>query len=158
MGINFVAGPQSLRHSKTRIRGQRETCFGTIYGHCPRIENSGMTRTISSGGRVCVRRDRIVGPRLPIRSGTVESEAITRRSFDVLPFAKVSRMKQTCRRRVLTFLMTGNRCLRPSAPRITRTNEISGHIRTRSTARSCRSSLVRVAVPVRYAGPLASKR
>jgi hypothetical protein len=110
---------------------------GNIFGHDIRsllaTENSGMARTISSGGRVCFRRQRIVGHRLSIRSGTVESEAMIRRSSDFLSLAKVSRMKRTCRRR---FLTTGSRRLRPSTHKTTRTIEISGSIGTRSISQS----------------------
>src|SRR6266480_848552 len=90
-----------------------------------------MARTISSGGRVCLSRERIVGPRLPIRSGTVESETITRRSPDLLLLAKVSRMKRTCRR---CFLLAGSRRLRPSTPKMTKAAQISGNMGTRSTS------------------------
>src|SRR5439155_1820324 len=98
---------------------------------CSRVENSGMARTISSGGDVCLSRERTVGPRLPIRSGTVESETITRRSPDFLLLAKVSRMKRTCRR---CFLLPGSRRLRPSTPKMTRAAQISGNMGTRSTS------------------------
>src|SRR5437016_3383667 len=45
------------------------------YGVCCRVEKFGTAITISSGGRVCSRRQRRVGSRLSIRSGSVESPA-----------------------------------------------------------------------------------
>src|SRR5882724_11834008 len=90
-----------------------------------------MARTISSGGRVCLRRDRIVGLKLLIRSGTVDSVAITRRLSKVCFAANVSRMKRTCWRR---FLKLGRSSVKRSAIKITRTAEISGNMGTRLTS------------------------
>src|SRR6266513_613348 len=81
-----------------------------------------MASTISSGGRVCLRRDRIVGLKLLIRSGTVESEAMTWRQSGFPLLAKVSRMKRTCRR---CFLAPGSRRLRSSALKMARTTEFT---------------------------------
>src|SRR5437773_4312789 len=88
-----------------------------------------MARTISSGGRVCFRRDWIVGLKLLIRSGTVDSDAITRQSSKVRLGDNVSRMNRTCWRR---FLTPGRSSVKRSAIKITRNAEISGNMGTRS--------------------------
>src|SRR6266480_4581982 len=90
-----------------------------------------MARTISSGGRVCFRRDRIVGLKLLIRSGTVDSDTITRRLSDVRSAASVSRMKRICFRRFLSAVRSR---LKPSPTKTTTTTQISGNMGTKLTS------------------------
>src|SRR5437588_13053752 len=96
--MNLVAGPQSLSQRKIRTRGKFSRYAGTTYSVFCRTENCGIASTISSGGRVCSKRLRIVGSRLLIRSGIVVNVAMTRPHGSGGGLDMISRTNGACRR------------------------------------------------------------
>src|SRR5437764_15402277 len=69
-----------------------------MYSVFCRTENCGIASTISSGGGVCSKRLRIVGSRLPIRSGIVVNDAMTREPGDDGELDSIYRINRACPR------------------------------------------------------------